>query len=418
MADPSVAVPAQTTQGQSYTVAPGDTLSALGSKLGVNWQDLYQANKATIGANPNIIRPGMVLNVPGQGGSQGSSSTGTTGNTTDFKLDIPNTVDSGTLNKALTNPITSKDLEDAIAANKTLQASITTNSAPSQKETDLSSQIQTLKNQEATAKLNLQKYENALPGEGISAGAISGRSSSMARDVNLDIQTLVLQEKTLADELGVETKSRTGNLAADKASFANNEKVIADYDAMQRVITSQQNQINSQSKSLGTQALNLLKTISEQFKTSGIKWADLSPDTQAQLTKYAQDAGLPIETVQAQMDANANQAKLNTIKTQNNIIKQNIQIQKEPPSPKGTVSSGSLKALPGDMSSISSTLEHGDSKNNAPGRGSDGYANTETYVRLMNAWINKGGLAQDFIKHFPPKSYLNPSDPTVPAYLK
>jgi hypothetical protein len=36
----------------------------------------------------------------------------------------------------------------------------------------------------------------------------------------------------------------------------------------------------------------------------------------------------------------------------------------------------------------------------------------------MNYWISQGGLIQDFIKHYPPKDYLNPNDETVPTILK
>jgi len=49
-----------------YTVAPGDTLSVIATALAVpgGWQRLYAANRQTIGSDPNIIRPGTVLNLP------------------------------------------------------------------------------------------------------------------------------------------------------------------------------------------------------------------------------------------------------------------------------------------------------------------------------------------------------------------
>jgi LysM repeat protein len=46
----------------TYTVAKGDTLSAIGAKVGVPWQQLYEANKSVVGGNPNLIKPGQVLN--------------------------------------------------------------------------------------------------------------------------------------------------------------------------------------------------------------------------------------------------------------------------------------------------------------------------------------------------------------------
>ncbi len=49
----------------TYTVQAGDTLSGIAQKLGLaGWQALYDANRATIGSNPNAIKPGQVLVVP------------------------------------------------------------------------------------------------------------------------------------------------------------------------------------------------------------------------------------------------------------------------------------------------------------------------------------------------------------------
>jgi len=45
----------------SYIVKSGDTLSAIAKRLGLNWRDLYNLNKKTIGGNPNLIRPGQKL---------------------------------------------------------------------------------------------------------------------------------------------------------------------------------------------------------------------------------------------------------------------------------------------------------------------------------------------------------------------
>jgi len=52
----------------SYTVAPGDTLSAVATALGVRggWRALYAANRRAVGPDPGLIRPGMILAVPGQ----------------------------------------------------------------------------------------------------------------------------------------------------------------------------------------------------------------------------------------------------------------------------------------------------------------------------------------------------------------
>ena len=40
---------------KTYTVKSGDTLSGIGSKYGVSWQKIYNANKSVIGSNPIFI---------------------------------------------------------------------------------------------------------------------------------------------------------------------------------------------------------------------------------------------------------------------------------------------------------------------------------------------------------------------------
>lgn len=49
----------------TYTVQAGDTLSAIGAKFGVPYQQITGYSSG----NPNLIRPGEVLNIPGSGGS-------------------------------------------------------------------------------------------------------------------------------------------------------------------------------------------------------------------------------------------------------------------------------------------------------------------------------------------------------------
>ncbi|MDH6520102.1 hypothetical protein M2164_006717 [Streptomyces sp. SAI-208] len=46
-----------------YTVRPGDTLSEVATRHGTTWQQLYAANKAVIGADPDMIVPGQRLDI-------------------------------------------------------------------------------------------------------------------------------------------------------------------------------------------------------------------------------------------------------------------------------------------------------------------------------------------------------------------
>ena len=50
----------------TYIVQRGDSLSKIAKKLGIpNWRTLYEQNKAVIGSNPNLIRPGQKLSYGG-----------------------------------------------------------------------------------------------------------------------------------------------------------------------------------------------------------------------------------------------------------------------------------------------------------------------------------------------------------------
>jgi len=52
---------------KTYSVLPGDSLSKIAQKFYGNpslWSKIYQANKALIGPNPNLINPGQKLTIP------------------------------------------------------------------------------------------------------------------------------------------------------------------------------------------------------------------------------------------------------------------------------------------------------------------------------------------------------------------
>lgn len=67
--------PAAGNQGQ-YTVKPGDTLWHIAQRYGVTVNDLVAANNIP---NPNLIHPGQVLTIPGQGGAAGGYAPPSTG---------------------------------------------------------------------------------------------------------------------------------------------------------------------------------------------------------------------------------------------------------------------------------------------------------------------------------------------------
>lgn len=51
-------------------------------------------------------------------------------------------------------------------------------------------------------------------------------------------------------------------------------------------------------------------------------------------------------------------------------------------------------------------------------RGEDGWVDPGVYLQLYQAWINNGGVITDFISKFPPKSYVNPANTSLPPALR
>ena len=52
-----------TSSQQEYVVEKGDSLSRIGEKYGVSWQEIYEANKDQV-KNPDLIQPGWKLKIP------------------------------------------------------------------------------------------------------------------------------------------------------------------------------------------------------------------------------------------------------------------------------------------------------------------------------------------------------------------
>jgi len=49
--------------GSTYTVQAGDSLSKIGSRYGVSWQKIFEANRSTL-SDPDKIQPGQELTIP------------------------------------------------------------------------------------------------------------------------------------------------------------------------------------------------------------------------------------------------------------------------------------------------------------------------------------------------------------------
>lgn len=75
-----------------------------------------------------------------------------------------------------------------------------------------------------------------------------------------------------------------------------------------------------------------------------------------------------------------------------------------------TYTSGGLTYASSDLATGQQTLD--------ASKGSDGYVDPAVYQQMFDAWTSQGGLAKDFLKNYPPKSYVNPANTTLPTYLR
>lgn len=72
--------------------------------------------------------------------------------------------------------------------------------------------------------------------------------------------------------------------------------------------------------------------------------------------------------------------------------------------------SGALNYTRADYSEDASILEES--------RGTDGWVNPVKYQELYDAWVAGGGKIADFVKMYPPATYVNPANDWLPAYLR
>lgn len=55
-----------------HVVAPGESLWHIARAHGLGWTELYAANRAVVGSDPDLIHPGLRLTVPGPSTARGS----------------------------------------------------------------------------------------------------------------------------------------------------------------------------------------------------------------------------------------------------------------------------------------------------------------------------------------------------------
>jgi len=129
--------------------------------------------------------------------------------------------------------------------------------------------------------------------------------------------------------------------------------------------------------------------------------------TQYRLMKQEEDAASAKAEREGQFNLSEGQARYDA---DGNVIAARGKTYAPGTGSSGGFSSGGFSATSDEVGEVTRTLDQQ--------RGADNYTNTEVYLNFLQQAVDGGALPQDFIKKFPPDLYLNPEDPSVPAYVK
>jgi flagellar biosynthesis chaperone FliJ len=249
-----------------------------------------------------------------------------------------------------------------------------------------------------TAKINAitanqQAQELKMKEEGISTGAIQGRNYDLERQNAIAVLPLQAQLSAAQGDLTTATQ-HLDKLFGYQQDYA---KAMADFnnkkiDAVYQYATDQQKAQLDAKKTANTQAYTTQQNNLNQAQT----WAT---------TAIQQGQGQLASQIMA-LDPNdpQYQTKLGVLAGQ---------IQPKATTTGTTIKSGNIVVNEGVISSGQTKLDQT--------RGTDGYANTDTYLQMLALWKSDGGLEQDFFKYYPPKQYLNPNEgkgSIMPQYIK
>lgn len=164
-------------------------------------------------------------------------------------------------------------------------------------------------------------------------------------------------------------------LGSFKDSITSARQLITDYE-------NQQNKSRDDARSV----------IKDAFTIGGADSLNkLTPD---EITKIEKTAGYPKGYIQG---------------VSQTLKEREIAIRQQTASTAGSTKSGNLVYTSADKAEGSKALESS--------RGNDGWVDPNVYLQMWKRWQAGGGIADDFIKEFPPKLYVNPSNTWLPPFL-
>lgn len=471
---PKATAPVNPSPGAQVKVNAGDTLSSLAAKYGMTVNDFVAANKGNSAAlpdanNPNLIISGQMLNIPSSqapagggkstaapggsaapgapasGGSGDGSGSGTgdgsgSGTPADGSSNAGSTYDDGTtvitgdqaidkqiagLKSDAAAQITSmKSTLDAISgsmdsASQALIASL---------QADYDSQAADLTDKYSRISGGLDQ-QNDRSGRAryapiLAQGILSGN------EVQLQMKLSDLHSKMMLSVSKAQQAMNTNDLNTFNKEYANTKSIQDELAKnVQNLYTLNKNnqaakmKADQEAATSARNSLNTAKTIAPSLSAeiAGIK----DPaQQQAFIASVAKQYGLDPTVLQGFVTGATTAASDKTAtQVRANAAAERAANKTAPANNRGGGTSGKFTYTASDITDIESSLKSGGT---IPSLGStayqpakDGYVDHKLYTDMAGLWQKQGGTISDFIKEFPPKDYINPTDnDQVPTYFQ
>jgi len=288
--------PGQAPQGTttSPVYLDGPTFTSLQGKL--TEADLVRENGKI------FLKPGLTVEQvaarTAAGASSGSSLPGPS-------VDVPSTLDSGTLNNSFTLPKTNADIENLINEQRKMQDAYFQALQPSQKQLELEASLADIR-QQIDAKLqSLQAGKDKITDQTIPMEFITGQNASLDRTAQRQLENLNAIENNLLTRLGLEQNDQKmrQDAAAAQMGFAQDNLDLA--WKIQDRIQADEDRVLAQADRLSAAAKDNLSMFLDMFQ--GLDFTDLSPQEQATISSLAGTAGVPIDLLSKGMETIKNQ---------------------------------------------------------------------------------------------------------------
>lgn len=435
-----VATPAA---GTNYNIQSGDTLSAIAARNNTSVAELLKLNPSI--TNPNLIYAGKSLVLPGQAAAATTptptapTASQTTPNysaiTTPDQANAFINSDQGkdTAGGASAEPPTRKTTEDYM---KELQAQITpekpkpvefsaekalTDARTQYGVTELETQVNDLKAQEAEILAQKQARTNAEKGKSVALNVISGRISEVEQQENERLGVIQRSIANATNQLATKYNVVENLMNAKKLDYDN---AVKEYDkdfATNITLFNAAKGLSEEAKSEVERAQDTAKANAQialnAYTARGSTYSDLSAGEQANLTKLGIQSGLGADFFANVMAVSGGKDILTTITgaddTQASIIYKDgtVKTVKTGLAPKKTASTSGGTTATQKKENETEANRQLVQKDIASITGGDGFVDTVKIKQLRrDIAINNPELLTWFDNAYPPADILNPND--------